>query len=64
MVKNNDLSFNFFKVAQDPCSHYVCIYLKSIQELQRLRTTTDETFMNTYFVKFFVLVITRYCFQL
>ena len=38
-----------FKVAQDPCSNYVCIYLKSMQELQRLRTTTNGTLMNTHF---------------
>ena len=41
--------FRSIKDAQDPCSCYVCIYLKSMHGLQRLRTTTNETFINTFF---------------
>ena len=54
LVKRHRFCIYCMPFAQDPCSHYVCIYLKSMHELQRLRTTTDETFMTTYFVKFFI----------
>ena len=33
------------KAAQDPCYHYVCIYLKSMHELRRLKPTANEIFM-------------------
>ncbi len=49
------------KVAQDPCSHYVCIYLKSMHEQRRLKPKTNEIFMRIFFLQFFVQVITRYC---
>ena len=42
------------KVAQDPCYHYLCIYLKSMHELRRLKPTTIEIFMRKYFLKLFV----------
>ncbi len=51
------------KVAQDPCNHYVCIYLKSMHELRRLKPTTNEIFMRIVFFKFFVQVITSNCSQ-
>ena len=47
-----------FKVPQDPCSHYVCIYLKSMNELRRLRPTTNEIFMRKRFSK--VICISNY----
>ena len=38
------------RIVQEPnCSHYVYIYLKSMHEPQRLRTTTNETFVNIHF---------------
>ena len=53
-----------FKVAQDPCYHYVYIYLKSMHDLRRLRPTANEIFMRMYSQTLFVSVITSYCSQL
>ena len=38
------------KVAQDLYYHYVCIYLKSMHELRRLKPATIEIFMRKYFL--------------
>ena len=35
----------WLKAAQDPCYHYLCIYLKSMHELRRLKPTANEIFM-------------------
>lgn len=38
--------YTCIKAALDPCNHYVCIYLKTMQKLRRLKLTTNEIFMS------------------
>ena len=38
-----------FKVEQDPCYYYVCIYLKTMHDLRRLKPTEIEIFVTIYY---------------
>ena len=55
-AQNASIRFiGWFKAARDTRSHYVCIYLKSMHELQRSRPTANEIFMRVFSFKAFCI---------